>query len=80
MDNQHQKIKGYRDLSEGEIASMNKIKNLASEVEMLINHLETMYPNNPEFQSDKRWLAIGKTDLQKGFMALVRSVAKPTSF
>jgi hypothetical protein len=29
---------------------------------------------------DKRWLAIAKTDLQKGFMALVRSIAKPTTF
>ena len=29
---------------------------------------------------DQRWLAIGKKDLQTGFMALVRSVAKPESF
>ncbi|MBC4892321.1 hypothetical protein H8L28_26810, partial [Klebsiella pneumoniae] len=29
---------------------------------------------------DKRWLAIGKTDLQKGFMAVIRSIAKPTTF
>ena len=29
---------------------------------------------------DQRWLAIGKTDLQKGFMSVVRSIAKPTSF
>lgn len=80
MENQHQKITGYRDLSEGEIATMNRIKKLASEVEMLINHLDTMYPYNPELQADKRWVNIGKTDLQKGFMALVRSVAKPGSF
>ena len=29
---------------------------------------------------DKRWLAIAKTDLQKGFMSLVRSIAKPETF
>ena len=29
---------------------------------------------------DKRWLAIAKTDLQKGFMAATRSVAKPDFF
>lgn len=29
---------------------------------------------------DNRWLAIGKTDLQKGFMAVIRSIAKPTTF
>lgn len=29
---------------------------------------------------DGRWLAIAQTDLQKGFMSLTRSVAKPDSF
>lgn len=28
----------------------------------------------------RRWLAIGKTDLQKGIMAVIRSVARPGSF
>lgn len=27
-----------------------------------------------------RWLAIGRTDLQTGLMALIRAVAKPTTF
>lgn len=30
--------------------------------------------------TDKRWLGIAKTDLQKGIMAAVRSVAKPEGF
>lgn len=29
---------------------------------------------------DQRWVAIGKTDLQKGLMALTRAVAQPTTF
>jgi hypothetical protein len=29
---------------------------------------------------DPRWLAIGKTDLQKGFMAVIRAIAKPETF
>jgi hypothetical protein len=29
---------------------------------------------------DQRWLSIAQTDLQKGFMALVRSIARPTTF
>jgi hypothetical protein len=33
-----------------------------------------------EPSTDKRWLAIGKTHLQQGIMALVRAVAKPTTF
>lgn len=73
MDNQHKKIKGYRDLSQEEIDAMNEIKELAAEIGELIEKLEST-------NADKRWLSIGKTDLQKGFMAVTRSVAKPDSF
>lgn len=74
MDNQHKLIKGYRDLSEGEIAAMNNIKAKAIEIGELVKELEQ------KAWVDKRWVAIGKTDLQTGFMALVRSVAKPETF
>ena len=74
MDNQHKKIKGYRDLSQSEIDAMNQIKEKAAEVGELFKDLE----NRPEL--DKRWLAIAKTDLQKGFMAATRSIAKPDFF
>jgi len=30
--------------------------------------------------TDKRFVAIGKTELQKGFMCAIRSIAKPTTF
>jgi hypothetical protein len=75
VDNQHQKIKGYRDLSEAEIADMNDAKGLAEQVGDLCKKFEMERPN-----VDKRWLAIAKTDLQKGFMALVRSIARPETF
>lgn len=74
MDNQHKHIKGYRDLTKEEIALINDAKELASKVEDLVIRLETAS------STDKRWVAIAKTDLQKGFMSLVRSIAKPTSF
>lgn len=75
MDNQHRKITGYRELSEEEISFMNEIKNtVGSQLEDLIDRLNAME------NTDKRWVAIGKTDLQTGLMALVRSIAKPTSF
>lgn len=74
VDNQHQKIKGYRDLTEEEIAAMNAVKEQGEELQKVISKLENM----PE--TDKRWVAIAKTDLQKGIMAAVRSVAKPDSF
>lgn len=74
MDNQHKLIKGYRDLSQAEIQSMNDCKSLAMEVGKVIEVLEK------EQTIDKRWLAIAKTDLQKGFMSLIRSIAKPETF
>jgi len=74
MDNQHKHIKGYRDLSQAEIDAMNNIKNLASQVGDLITELK----DDPNV--DQRWLSIAQTDLQKGFMSAVRSVAKPDSF
>ena len=73
MDNQHKHIKGYRDLTKEEVAVMNAIKEKGEEVRQLIEDLEMT-------NADSRWLSIGRTDLQRGFMALVRSVAKPESF
>jgi hypothetical protein len=74
MDNQHRKIEGYRELDEDEIGTMNQVKNTAKLVGGMIDDLA----NNPSV--DQRWLAIARTDLQKGFMSAVRSVAKPTFF
>ena len=74
MENQHRKITGYRELSQDEINAMNKSKELASQVGDFIDELEK------NGYVDKRWLAIAKTDLQKAFMSLTRSVAKPSTF
>lgn len=74
MDNQHKLIKGFRDLSQDEINLMNEAKELASKVGELVERLAVTEG------IDGRWLAIAKTDLQKGFMSLVRSIAQPTSF
>lgn len=72
MENQHQKIKGYRDLSKSEIDTMNKIKEKAQEVGDLLESLRA--------KGDDRWLVIAQTQLQQGFMALTRAVAKPDFF
>lgn len=76
MDNQHRKIKGYRELDQVEIDVMNQIKQKGEELQALVEALEANIPADV----DRRWLAIGKTDLQTGIMALVRSVAKPGAF
>jgi hypothetical protein len=75
VDNQHQKITGYRDLQQYEIDLMNEGKALAEKVGAWIESLEERGSG-----LDQRWVAIGKTDLQKGFMAAIRSIAKPTTF
>lgn len=74
MDNQHKKIKGYRDLSQEEIDMMNEAKELAEKVGELTAKLMA------SDKTDKRWVSIGTTDLQKGFMSLIRGVAQPTTF
>lgn len=80
MDNQHKHIKGYRDLSKEEIAVMNRIKTLGEEVGKLCEDLKTSAAKAGGVEPDTRWLAIGITQLQQGFMAITRSVAKPTTF
>lgn len=74
IDNQHKQIKGYRDLSENEITLMNDAKSKAEDIGKLIDVLAE------NSSIDKRWLAIAKTDLQKGFMSLIRAIAQPTTF
>lgn len=76
MENQHRKIKGYRELSQAEIDLMNTIKSLGQQCESVISELNNTGSPSP----DSRWIAIGETHLQQGIMALVRSVAKPESF
>lgn len=77
MENQHRKIKGYRELSQEEIDLMNEVKEKAAEVGLLCDKLLNRVGDNG---LDGRWTAIGKTNLQQGFMALTRAIAKPEFF
>lgn len=74
MENQHRHIKGYRELSEAEIALMNEVKAKGAELGDLVAKLRATDG------LDQRWISIGATDLQTGLMALTRGVAQPTSF
>lgn len=73
MDNQHRKIKGYRELDEGDIERMNLVKAQGQALEELIDMVE-------DAGGDKRWAAIARTQLQQGLMALTRAVTKPDFF
>lgn len=87
------KITGYRQLSEEEVALMNEGKELAErcgeyvaklrrlpqtrdEVPMLLE----IEPGKFEPTVDQRWISDGATDLQKGFMFIMRGIAQPTTF
>lgn len=71
-------ITGYRELSGGEVRYINYLKSVANHVGETVSNMEAGFVDMPP--ADKRWLAIARTDLQKGFMALIRSVAKPEGF
>lgn len=83
MDQQHTLIKGYRDLSQGEIDAMNRIKALAEEVGALCLSFDGPVQGKDgegAFFPDARWRSIAVTQLQQGFMSLTRCIAQPTTF
>lgn len=77
------KITGYRQLSETEVALMNEGKALAEQCGAYIAKLRTRPPVGAKGELpalDQRWISIGATDLQRGFMSVIRGIAQPTSF
>ena len=79
MENQHRQINGYRDFNQDEINAIKEVKELAETVGQHIEKLKELAKNG-NVEIDPRWLAEGNTDLQKGFMSVVRSIARPTTF
>lgn len=67
-------IKGYRVLTDEEKQLMNTVKQKAVEVGELIDLLQA------NESLDQSWLALGKQQLQVGFMSVNRSIAQPTTF
>ena len=79
------KITGYRQLSEAEVALMNEAKALAEQcgtyIAKLLRQASTSSPTGGEEPAlDQRWVSIGATDIQRGFMAVIRGIAQPTTF
>jgi hypothetical protein len=83
------KITGYRQLSQSEVDLMNEGKALAEQCGAYIAKLR-LHPNGlpvgPDASGllppplDQRWISIGATDLQRGFMSVIRGIAQPTTF
>lgn len=87
MKDQHTKISGYRDLTQEEINLMNEAKQLEARClafcEKLVDHSIAARQDNPyeairqDYARASMWLWEGRTDVEKGFMQIVRSIAQP---
>lgn len=64
-------VAGYSAQSAAAIATVNE--NKAAE-EALLRRLDAM---RDDPQVDQRWLALGRTQIEQGFMALNRAIFKP---
>ena len=82
------RITGYRQLNEAEVALMNEGKALAEQCGAYIEKLRsaTGMCNKDDplgerpLPLDQRWISIGATDIQTGFMAVIRGIAQPSTF
>jgi len=93
---ENQQIRGYRDLTQTEIDLMNEGKALAEQCGAVVakhrQYPATAWDGIPRQHEtlggdpmmlpsiDQRWISIGATDLQRGFMALTRGIPQPTTF
>lgn len=79
MDNQHKKIKTYRDLSQKEIDMMNRCKGREGDLLALVDEIRSLeflaVSANPD--ETLRCVAIAEQQIQTAMMWLVRSVALP---
>ncbi|UUE37956.1 hypothetical protein L0Y26_08605 [Pectobacterium aroidearum] len=65
-------VKGYRSLTDKEIANMNRLKEISRQFLAQLEFLD-------DGENDRRWLAIARTDMQTACMAACRAVARPDS-
>jgi hypothetical protein len=72
VDNQHQQIPGYRDLSQEEVDCIASIKREESRLVSVWSGIKDRFPD-----ADPRDLAMARTHFEDGFIRLVRSVARP---
>ena len=65
-------VAGYRPQSDTHVALVNGFKHKEEEVLRMLDKLKE------DHTIDQRWLAIGRANLEQAFMAINRSVFKPT--
>lgn len=95
MENQHRKIKGYRELNQNEIDLMNEIKEQGVVLDALVKKVtlyleaQNRWANSLPLDDERErlanaspilWSRVAKTHLQQGLMELTRSIAQPGFF
>lgn len=86
-------IQGYRTLSPENVDLINEVKAHAEQTRALLSRVEHFAINRSEAEKASpdyvphsvvtepmRWASIARTDLQQGYMALIRAIAQPTTF
>lgn len=71
MTNQGLPVAGYKPQADEAIEKVNANKRAEEMVLRILDDLATRE------EIDKRWLAIGRTQIEQGFMAVNRAVFKP---
>jgi len=66
-------IPGYRPQGETAIKVVKAMKHLEEQILRCLDEFGTQ----TEIEIDKRWLAIGRTSVEQGFMAINRSIFRP---
>lgn len=65
-------VSGYTKQTESKIEMVNHNKVVEENILRMLDKLAEME------EIDKRWLAIGRTHIEEGFMCINRSIFKPT--
>jgi hypothetical protein len=65
---------GHTELTEEQLNHVRVVRQLGK----ACHHAFALLEDSPE--TDKRWLAIARTDMQKGLMSAVRAITKPGFF
>lgn len=65
---------GEQELTPQEIAAINYVRNVGYDIGAMLDQIA----NFPSV--DMRWLAVARTDLQKGFQSIERAIACPPRF
>jgi hypothetical protein len=77
VKDQHTLIKGYRDLSQGEIARVNHLKKMAMELAPVLQELSAAAKADGD-RAAGRYASLARTHLEQGFMFAIKAVARPT--